>query len=170
MCDDQAANPNDQKRRRTSRGVSYDELKTHITEAIQACEVAAQQTNDLTSQYQLARAVELIDPAKGQAMQDKLVKRGYAAAFDNAGSLLLNEKNCRQHCVDEAVKLFRKGAALGDPDSMMSLAEQIHNGQTKGDVISLYQRAAKLGHPGAKRALDALARDRTPPLIYRFPF
>jgi TPR repeat protein len=72
--------------------------------------------------------------------------------------------------VDEAVKLFRKGAALSDPDSMMSLAEQIGNGQTKGDVISLYQRAAKLGHPAAKRALDALARDRTPPLIYRFPF
>ena len=48
-------------------------------------------------------------------MQDKLVKRGYPAAFDNAGSLLLHEKNCRQHCVDEAVKLFQKGAALGDP-------------------------------------------------------
>ena len=73
MCDDLAANPNDQNRRRTSRGVSYDELKTQIGEAIQACEVAAQQTNDLTSQYQLARAVELVDPAKGQAMQDKLV-------------------------------------------------------------------------------------------------
>ena len=25
-------------------------------------------------------------------MQDKLVKRGYAAAFDNAGSLLLHQK------------------------------------------------------------------------------
>ena len=48
--------------------------------------------NDLTSQYQLARAVELVDPARGQAMQDKLVKRGYAAAFDNAGSLLLHQK------------------------------------------------------------------------------
>jgi hypothetical protein len=170
MCDELAANPNGQNRRRTSRGVSYDALKTQITAAIKACELAAQQTNDLASQYQLARAVELVDPAKGQAMQDKLVKRGYPAAFDNAGSLLLNQKNCRQHCVDEAVKLFHKGAALGDPDSMMSLAEQIGNGQAKGDMISLYQRAAKLGHPGAKRALDALARDRTPPLIDRFPF
>src|SRR5262249_39422143 len=60
MCDELAANPNDQNRRHTSRGVSYDELKTHVTEAIQACEVAAQQTNDLVSQYQWARAVELV--------------------------------------------------------------------------------------------------------------
>ena len=76
-------------------------------------------------QYQLARAVELVDPARGQDMQDKLVKLGYPAAFDNAGSLLLNHPKCRQHCINEAVKLFRKGAALGDPDAMMSLADQI---------------------------------------------
>ena len=38
-------------------------------------------------------------------------------------------------------------------------------------MISLYQRAAKLGHPGAIRALEALAQERTPPrLIFRFPF
>jgi TPR repeat protein len=129
--------------------------------------MAAQQfPKDLTLKYQLARAVELADPARGQAMQDKLVKLGYPAAFDNAGSLLLNEKYCRQHCINEAVKLFRKGEALGDPDSMMSLADQIGKGQARGDrgdMISLYQRAAKLGHPGAKRALDALALERTPP-------
>ena len=53
---------------------------------------------------------------------------------------------------------------------MMSLADQIGNGQAKGDMISLYQRAAKLGHPGAKKALEALAQERTPPLIFRFPF
>jgi hypothetical protein len=168
MCDELAANPNDQNRRRTSRGVSYDALKTHVTEAIQACEVAAQQTNDLTSQYQLARAVELLDPPRGQSMQDRLVKQGYPAAFDNAGSLLLHDRGCRQHCVNEAVKLFKRGAALGDPDSMMSLADQISNGQATGDVIALYQRAAKLGHPGAIRALEALAQAPRP--TFRFPF
>jgi hypothetical protein len=170
MCDELAANPNDQNRRRTSRGVSYDELKTHITDAIQACEVAAQQPNDLTSQYQLARAVELVDPPRGQSMQDRLVKKGYPAAFDNAGSLLLHDRGCRQHCVNEAVRLFKKGADLGDPDSMMSLADQIHNGQATGNMIALYQRAANLGHPGARLALEAF-RERTPPrLIFRFPF
>ena len=171
MCDELAANPNDQNRRRTSRGVSYDELKTHITEAIQACEVAAQQTNDLTSQYQLARAVELVDPPRGQSMQDRLVQKFYPAAFDNAGSLLLHDRGCRQHCVNEAVKLFKRGAALGDPDSMMSLADQINNGQASGNVITLYQGAAKLGQPRAIRALEALAQERMPPRpIFRFPF
>ena len=104
-------------------------------------------------------------------MQDRLVKKGYPAAFDNAGSLLLRNRGCKQHCVNEAVKLFKKGADLGDPDSMMSLADQIHNGQATGNVIALYQRAAKLGHPRAIRALEALAQERTPPrLIFRFPF
>jgi len=67
-------------------------------------------------------------------MQDRLVKKGYPAAFDNAGSLLLNDRGCKQHCVNEAVKLFKKGADLGDPDSMMSLADLIHNGQATGNI------------------------------------
>ena len=171
-CDELAGNPNDQRRRSKGVGVSYDQLKTQIPEAIRACELAVQLLPaDLTLQYQLARAVELVDPPRGQSMQDKLVKKGYPAAFDNVGSLLLNDPKCRQHCIREAVKLFQKGVALGDPDAMMSLANQISNNQAKGDVISLYQRAAKLGHPRAIRALEALAREPTPPrLIFRFPF
>jgi TPR repeat protein len=106
-------------------------------------------------------------------MQDRLVKLSYPAAFDNAGSLLLNDPKCRQHCINEAVKLFQKGAALGDPDAMMSLADQINNGQATGNMIALYQRAAKLGHPRAKMALEAEAlaqRHTPPPPIWRFPF
>jgi hypothetical protein len=170
-CDELAGNPNDQNRRRKGVGVSYDQLKTQIPEAIRACELAVQLLPaDLTLQYQLARAMELADPARGQAMQDRLVKLSYPAAFDNAGSLLLNDLKCRQHCINEAVKLFRKGAALGDPDAMMSLADQISNNQASGDVISLYQRAAKLGHPRAIRALEALAQERMPPRPIFFPF
>jgi hypothetical protein len=171
-CDELAGNPNDQRRRSKGVGVSYDQLKTQIPEAIRACESAVQLLPaDLTLQYQLARAVELVDPPRGQSMQDRLVKKGYPAAFDNAGSLLLRNRGCKQHCVNEAVKLFKKGADLGDPDSMMSLADQIHNGQATGNMIALYQRAANLGHPRAIRALEALAQERTPPrLIFRFPF
>lgn len=171
-CDELAGNPNDQRGRSKGMGVSYDQLKVQIPEAIRACESAVQLLPaDLTLQYQLARAVELVDPPRGQSMQDSLVKKGYPAAFDNAGSLLLHDRGCQQHCVNEAVKLFKKGADLGDPDSMISLADQIHNGQATGNMIALYQRAAKLGHPGARLALEAFAQERTPPrLIFRFPF
>jgi hypothetical protein len=170
-CDALAANPNDQ-RRHSRDGVPHDQLKTQIPEAIRACELAVQLLPaDLTLQYQLARATELADPARGQALQDRLVKMSYPAAFDNAGSLLLNDPKCRQHCIREAVKLFQKGAALGDPDAMMSLADQISRNQASGDRISLYQRAAKLGHPGARFVLEAFAQERTPPrLIFRYPF
>ena len=54
---------------------------------------------------------------------------------------------------------------------MMSLADQIGQNHATGDQISLYQRAAKLGHPRAKMALEALAQERTPPrIIIRPPF
>jgi hypothetical protein len=170
-CDVLAANPNDQ-RRHSRDGVTYDQLKTQIPAAIHACELAVQlNPADLTLQYQRARAVELADPVRGQAMQDRLVKLGYPAAFDNAGSLLLNDPKCRQHCINEAVKLFRKGAAMGDPDAMMSLVDQIDQNNATGDKISLYQRAAKLGHPRAKKALEALGQERMSPRpIFPFPF
>jgi hypothetical protein len=65
-CDELAGNPNDQRRRSKGVGVSYDQLKTQIPEAIRACESAVQLLPaDLTLQYQLARAVELVDPPKG---------------------------------------------------------------------------------------------------------
>jgi hypothetical protein len=95
---------------------------------------------------------------------------GYPAAFDNAGSLLLHDRGCRQHCVNEAVKLFIKGAALGDPDSMVSLADQINNGQATGNMIALYQRAAKLGHPRAIRVWRRLPKSGCPRAQSSSPF
>ena len=83
-------------------------------------------------------------------MQDRLVKLGYPAAFDNAGSLLLNDPKCRQHCIREAVKLFQKGVALGDPDAMMSLADQI------GIIRPGATRSPSTGEP---QSWDTLERD-----------
>ncbi len=59
----------------------------------------------------------------------------------------------------------------GIPDAMMSLADQMDQNHATGDKISLSQRAAKLGHPRAKMALEALDQERTlPPIIFRFPY
>ena len=105
-------------------------------------------------------------------MQDRLGQVELPRSVRQCGLATLERpERCRQHCIREAVKLFRKGAALGDPDAMMSLADQIGKNQASGDPISLYQRAAKLGHPRAKMALEALAQERMPPRpIFRFPF
>jgi hypothetical protein len=56
------------------------------------------------------------------------------------------------------VKVFRMGVQLGDPDSMVSLAEMIGRGRTvpmnaSETKLALYERAARLGHEGAAQAL-----------------
>jgi TPR repeat protein len=57
-----------------------------------------------------------------------------------------------------AATLFRSGTKLGDPDSMLSLAEMIEEGRAtpkRGETkIDLYTRAAQLGHPAAIQALQ----------------
>lgn len=52
------------------------------------------------------------------------------------------------------------GVRLGDPDSMVSLAEMVDRGHTtptdqSETKISLYERAASLGHPAGQRGLQA---------------
>jgi TPR repeat protein len=79
----------------------------------------------------------------------------YPAAYDNLGWILFQDK----HNIPEAVNVFRMGVRVGDPDSMVSLAEMIDRkyafpadqSETK---ISLYARAAALGHQGAQSALQ----------------
>jgi TPR repeat protein len=57
------------------------------------------------------------------------------------------------------VDLFRAGTQLGDPDAMVSLAEMIDRGRAtpmnqSETKRALYARAARLGHPGAAKALQ----------------
>jgi hypothetical protein len=156
-CDDLAANPND-PRRATSAGVPYEVLALQANEAIDACELAVKQApNELRLQYQLARAFQTNrDRQKAFPIHQRLVNRNYPAAYDNLGWLLINE---RQN-YSEAVRLFRRGVQLGDPDSMVSLAEMIDKGRTtplnlSETKLALYGRAAQLGHQGAAQALKS---------------
>ena len=111
-CDALAANPTDQHR--VTEGVTYEALKGQAREAIESCELAAKQSPAvLRFQYQWARALQTIDREKALEKLRELVKKRYAAAFDNAGWLLITQRKN----LEEAVYHFRTGAQLGDPDS-----------------------------------------------------
>ena len=66
----------------------------------------------------------------------------------------------RQKKYSDAVRLFRRGAEFGDPDAMVSLAIMIKSGRAEGDYISLYEKAASLGHEGAQQVLQREVQQR----------
>jgi len=148
-CDDLAANPND--RNRVGGGVPLASLKLQGSEAVAACEEAVRQSPDeLRFGYQLARALQTVDRSRAYKLLEGLVAKGYPAAHDNFGWMLYDDKKN----IDYAVQVFRRGVQLGDPDSMVSLAEMIsrddaepqNESETK---VSLYARACQLEHERA---------------------
>jgi TPR repeat protein len=153
-CDQLAGNPND--RRRNGDGVPYELLKLQARDAIDACAKAVSvNPGEIRYQYQLARATQMIDRTKAFELLKKVATRRYPAAFDNLGWLYMTVGKNR----DEAVRQFRLGEQLGDPDSMVSLAEMIDQqgylpADPLGEKIRLYRAAAELGHPAAQRALE----------------
>ena len=150
LCDQLAANPRDPSKAAGVSGVSYDSLKYQAKGAIEACGKAVQQyPNELRYHYQLARALEFSNPDNALDRHLKLGRMDYAAAYDNAGGLLLRQKK-----YSEALRQFQLGAQHGDPDAMVSWAEMIKKGRAEGNYIALYQRAASLGHEGAQLALQ----------------
>jgi hypothetical protein len=162
-CDALAANPGDAHR--VADGVLYGALKVQSTEAVEACEIAVTQNpNELRFQYQLARALELAgdnqahtkNRQKALEIHQRLVKAGYAAAFDNLASLYYWDRKD----LATAVALWRKGVDLGDSDSMLTLADLIEKGRVNPQgpnetPIELYKRAADLGNENGARAYQA---------------
>jgi hypothetical protein len=150
LCDQLAANPRDPKKAAGASGVSYDSLKYQAKDAVEACGKAVQQyPNELRYHYQFARASEFSNPDKALERHLNLGRMEYAAAYDNAGGLLLRQKK-----YSEALRQFQLGAQHGDADAMVSWAEMIKKGRAEGNYIDLYQRAASLGHEGAQLALQ----------------
>ena len=109
-------------------------------------------------------------------MQDRLVKLSYPAAFDNAGSLLLNDPKCRQHCIREAVKLFQKGSSSGGPrrDDELGRSDRPKSGHGRHDFSLPESRQAgtpqsENGVGGACPRADAPAPNLPLPLLGAFP-
>jgi tetratricopeptide (TPR) repeat protein len=154
LCDQLAANPNDP--RRVTDGVAYDLLRSQAKDAVDACTKAVQQSPDeLRYQYQLGRAMELINRQKAFEIQKRVASQQYPAAFDNLGWLYFTD----QRNSGEAINQFLRGMQLNDPDSMVSLADMIdrhvYTPSNASDLkLSFLKRAADLGHQGAMRAYN----------------
>lgn len=153
-CDELAGNPTDQRHK--GEGVPYEILKLQVRDAIDVCTKAvALYPNEVRYQYQLARATQMIDKARAFELQKRVAAQRYAAAFDNLGWLYVSLARNK----DEAVRQFKVGVQLGDPDCMLSLAEMVDQkaylpADPLREKIALYKRAAELGHPRAQRALE----------------
>lgn len=161
LCDQLAANPFDKTKAANVPGVGFPAVRAQAKEAQSACADAAQFFPEYPRfKYQLARATQATNPAQAFALQSELVRQSYPAAFDNFGWLNIQLRKD----YNAAVAAFQRGAQLGDPDSMVSLAEMIDKKSyfppdPFAEKISLYKRAADLGHPGAQRALEVEVRN-----------
>ncbi len=153
-CDRLAANPTDA--RRSGPGVTFDTLKYQADQAYDACTKAvAAFPGEPRYQYQLARSAQFKDKKQAFDMFVRLVQANYPAAFDNLGGIYLWDRKDPT----SAIALFKRGSALGDADSMVSLVDLIDKGlvptsdpeQTK---LALLQRAGELGHAGAQRGYE----------------
>lgn len=153
-CDRLAGNPTDT--RKISEGVSFEALKYQADQAYDSCTKAiAIFPSELRYQYQLGRAAQFKDKKQAFDIFFRLVQANYPAAFDNLGGMYLWDRKDTA----TAITLFKRGSALGDADSMVSLVDLIDKGliptpepeQTK---LALLQRAAELGHAGAQRGYE----------------
>lgn len=160
-CDRLASNPNDRKRNLEVSGVPFMILRGHAQAAVRACEAAMTIfPHESRLKYQLARAYQTFDPRKAREILTQLVSEPYPAAFDNLGSLFRDGRAGR---IDNqaAVRYFRQGAELDDPDSMFSLAGML-NDSTIGtpspqDALHWYTMAAQSGHQDAAVEAEKLA-------------
>jgi hypothetical protein len=157
-CDELAGNPADKNRAPGSVGAKFEDLKRQASQAVDVCARAAELfPKELRYKYQYARALSFSDPDRAATLHRELVGQGYVAAYDNLASLLTRDPKR----VPEAITLFHRGAELGDPDAMVSLADLIEKGYlpvNNGPMMrmALLSQAARLGHEGAKRELSRL--------------
>jgi hypothetical protein len=164
LCDQFAANRHDREKPGSVIGASFDVLRANAAEAIQACQTAVQHfPQEKRYKYQLARAYQATSPKKAVPLLRSLTADSYVAAFDNLGWSYMDT---RLGAIDfaRAASLFRRGAELGDPSAMMSLARLIEKGHVNprfpNEVTRLHQSAAALGHPDAMAALEEVAERR----------
>jgi TPR repeat protein len=144
--------------------VFYEQLRWNAQKAAEACQVAAEGfPGETRLKYQLARAYQVFEPRKAAALYEDLIAASYPAAFDNLGWLFVDGRVGRTD-LNRAAALFRRGAELGDPDAMMSLAKFIKEGRTTPRSTNEDQawilRAAAVGHREAVQEAQKIEEAR----------
>jgi hypothetical protein len=158
LCDQAAANPTDGRRPSSVPGVEYFDLKPNAKAAVEVCAQAVRRyPGELRYKYNLARALEFVNPGQALALDAELAQARYVAAYDNYGGLLLRERN-----LPAAIRQYEIGVRLGDPSAMVSIAYLIYKNQyhvSDPDRVrrTLLTKAAQAGHKGAQ---DTLERER----------
>ena len=150
-CDRLAANPTDIFRN-VPESVTYGLLKQNADAAIKTCKNASRLNPGIPRlEYQWARALQTRSREAAEPILWRLVRKNYPAAHDNLGWILYKKGNPTL-----AVRTFRKGANLGDLDSMVSLCEMMTRGHAAqrydGEKLDIVRRAANAGHPSAVKA------------------
>jgi hypothetical protein len=86
-------------------------------------------------------------------MYKQIIRQNYPAAYDNLASFYLRKRDFAA-----AIPVLKAGIKANDPDSMVTFAELVERGYAPvqnpaAAKIALLQRAAQLGHQGARRAM-----------------
>ena len=156
LCDQDAANPTDPRRPSAVAGVEYQDLKLNAQAAADVCAIAVQKYPDEPRyKYNLARALEFLNPEKALNLYAALARQKYVAAFDNyAGVIWREDKD-----LPTAIQQWQIGVRLGDPSAMVSLAYLIkknlyHVTDPAGTRLALLTKASQLGHKGAQEMLE----------------
>lgn len=164
LCDRLAASPYDLDKPKDVVGVPWDGLRENPTPAVEACEAAVQRApEERRYKYQLARALQGNEPKRAIPLLQALTRQNYRAAFDNYGWALIDTRVGRNDLAG-AITNFRRGASLGDPDAMVSLATMLMKGraapQAPDEALRLLQKAATAGHQDALGILQRAADEQ----------
>ncbi|MEE9315024.1 MAG: caspase family protein [Rhizobiaceae bacterium] len=153
-CDRLAAFPGDLNK--LTQGVKFSKIEA--AKAIPACRQALEFfPNNVRLIYQLGRS---LDSAKKYTEAFSLMKiaagKDYPAAAAHFGSMFVDGLGVKKSNA-EAVYWFRKGAELGDANSMNRLGVMIEYGsgvdKSETEAVYWYQKAAEKGHVTAMNNL-----------------
>jgi hypothetical protein len=157
-CDRRAGNPKDVNKNKEFAGTPMFDLRGSSAKAIEWCTKAKEAfPNAPRFKYQLGRAFQAAGQDRSALdILEPLTSIPYAAAFDNIGRIYLNAGD-----QEKSASYFQPGATLGDPDSMMSLAQTYEKKENEKkanneQALYWYNRAANSGHPAAPEAIKRM--------------